>query len=1104
MQVESMLSSAYYDYCNSCKHHVKEDVNGSAQLTLITILLFTSLLLLCGDIHPNPGPPHPYLHNKLKIVHSNVCSLQNKAVILEAELNSFDIITVSETWLYKEFPTDRIIIDGYYPPIRKDRENGTAFGGVAIYVKNDLICKPRPDLDVPQLEAVWVETKLNQETLLVGSFYREPHEKVSYWDLIDESINLAMNTPHKFVILGDFNANCKDTVHPKVQRILSYNSLHQVITEPTHYVTDPPTLIDLIITPNRHMFDRVGVLAPVCSKHCCPFIELINHSVKTVKFKRTVYNYSMLDEEKYLEELRAVDWKMIADSETVNMAADFFTNNLITIARQCMPSKKITDRAHDKPWFTNEIKKLIAKKEFIHKLAKVIDSGWCWRLFKRHRNDLTDKIRNTKKEYLLKVENKINGETNFGSKCWWKLVNQFTIKKGISAQDIPPIQYNNIIYYSPEGKAEAFNSHFTCNSKLNGEDDELPSLDEAETSIPQLLITEEMVIDVVKSLNLNKAVGPDQIHNRLIVKAISVIAQPLVNLFNRSLNEHEFPDSWKIANVTPIYKKGDRDVCGNYRPVSLLSCIGKIMEKCVQKHVFSYLKFNTLLTPCQSGFIPGDSTVFQLLVMYDDFCKAIDHKVMTQSVFFDISKAFDKVWHRGLVYKLYCIGIRGSLLHWFTDYLKDRKQAVVIKGKASTYQPIKAGVPQGSVLGPLLFLVYINDIVKNIESTVKLFADDTSMYLSLEDTAERSRILNADLQKIINWSQKWKVDFNPAKTELVTFTNIREPDTMPLIFSNETLLSGSTHKHLGVILQDNCKWNSHIQSIVAKVRLSLACLRSYKYTFSRRTLNTIYTSFILPHFDYADVVWDNCTEALSTELESLHLDAIRTIIGAVRGTSHAKLYRESGFVTLKERRRRHKLVLYYKMVHGLVPNYLAQRTPPLVSSVNPYHRRNPLERVVPIFKNTLYEHSFFVSTTYLWNELPDSYKSTDSISSFKRLLRKDDIIVPLFYLGFNRTAEIIHCKLRLEISDLKGDLVRRHLADNPACQCGHQCENSKHYLFDCPLFNDARSASIDKINNVNYTLDCLLFGNQNLSIVENSEIFQHVSNYIILSKRFVQ
>ena len=137
------------------------------------------------------------------------------------------------------------------------------------------------------------------------------------------------------------------------------------------------------------------------------------------------------------------------------------------------------------------------------------------------------------------------------------------------------------------------------------------------------------------------------------------------------------------------------------------------------------------------------------------------------------------------------------------------------------------------------------------------------------------------------------------------------------------------------------------------------------------------------------------------------------------------------------------------MVHGLVPNYLAQRTPPLVSSVNPYHRRSPLERVVPIFKNTLYEHSFFVSTTYLWNELPDNYKTVDSISSFKRLLRKDDIIVPLFYFGFNRTAEVIHCKLRLEISDLNGDLFKRHLTNDKSCACGHILEDAQHFLLEC-------------------------------------------------------
>ena len=851
------------------------------------------------------------------------------------------------------------------------------------------------------------------------------------------------------------------------------------------------------------MIDKVGVLAPVCSKHSCPYIEIINNIPRTEKIKRVIYNYSKLNVEKYKHELRAVDWQNIVTCETIDIAADFFTNNLIAAAKSCMPAKKVIDRGNDKPWITNEIKLLIRKKESVHKLAKEIGLVWCWEWFKRCRNDLTNMIRKRKEEYMLDIENRINSDETYGSKCWWKLVNQFAIKKGFSTPDIPPIQYDNKVYYLPEEKAEAFNKHFSSNSMVIGENDDLPVLNEENVVIPQLIITEEMITNVIKKIDPNKAVGPDSVHNKILIKAVDVIATPLTMLLNRSLNEMKFPTSWKVANVTPIFKKGERDLCGNYRPVSLLSCVGKIMEKCVQIHVFNFLKSQNLLTTCQSGFIPGDSTVYQLLAMYDDFCKALDDKITTQSVFFDISKAFDKVWHQGLIHKLHCIGIRGALLCWFTDYLRDRRQAVVIKGKSSTYRPIKAGVPQGSVLGPLLFLVYINDIVKNIDSTVKLFADDTSMYLSLGDTVERSRLLNSDLRKIINWSQKWKVHFNPLKTELMNVSNQQQVETLPLMFGQETLQATDKHKHLGVIIQSNCKWDNHIDSLITKSRLLIACLRSYKYQFNRKTLKTIYSSFILPHLDYADVIWDNCTDRLSDELESLHLDAIRTIIGAVRGTSHIKLYNESGFVTLKERRRRHKLVMYFKIVKGLAPNYISEYLPPLVSSLNPrYHHRYPLERKVPEFRTSLYESSFFISTTYLWNELPEHYKETDSIARFKRLLRINDGIVPAYYFGKDRMSEILHCKLRLEISDLQGDLVKRHLSDNPTCQCGYHRENAKHYLFDCPLFDAARTITIHKIDRSDYTLKCLLFGNPNRSLSENVKIFEYVSEFIKLSKRF--
>ena len=390
--------------------------------------------------------------------------------------------------------------------------------------------------------------------------------------------------------------------------------------------------------------------------------------------------------------------------------------------------------------------------------------------------------------------------------------------------------------------------------------------------------------------------------------------------------------------MTPIHKKGDKQKCENYRPISLLSCIGKVLEKCVQKHVFDYLIDNNLLTDAQSGFIPKDSTAFQLTCIYDDFCKFLDSQTTAQVIFFDISKAFDKVWHKALLYKMYALGIRGQLLEWFKDYLTNRKQAVILKGSISTYRPVLAGVPQGSVLGPVLFLIYINDIVQDIQSSVKLFADDTSMYLGLEDTTTRTNILNSDLDKINSWANKWKVKFNETKTKLMTISNHTTPDTQPLIFNNDTLEEIDSHKHLGVIIQNNCKWDRHIKSILSKCRILVGCLRSFKYRLSRKSLETMYKSFIMPHFDFSDVIWDNCTDHQSEALEALHLDALRTIVGTVRGTSHQKLYAESGFIPLKERRKRHKIMLYSKIVNGIVPTYLKNRLPDLVANINPYHR----------------------------------------------------------------------------------------------------------------------------------------------------------------------
>ena len=269
--------------------------------------------------------------------------------------------------------------------------------------------------------------------------------------------------------------------------------------------------------------------------------------------------------------------------------------------------------------------------------------------------------------------------------------------------------------------------------------------------------------------------------------------------------------------------------------------------------------------------------------VYKTFGKALDEGKEVRAVFCDISKAFDRVWHRGLLFKLQIAGISGSLLQWFTDYLHNRKQRVVLPGANSDWTSVNSGVPQSSILGPLLFLLYINDIVEDINSSIRLFADDTSLYIIVDNPVEAANQLNSDLSKIYQWATKWLVKFNPAKSELVLFSRRQnKPYHPPVVLNQKQVTEVTSHKHLGLVFSNDCSWHEHLEYLKAKAWSRINIMRKLKFKFDRRSLQTIFFSFIRPLLEYADVVWDNCTQYEVNELEKIQNEAARIVAGATR------------------------------------------------------------------------------------------------------------------------------------------------------------------------------------------------------------------------------
>ena len=459
------------------------------------------------------------------------------------------------------------------------------------------------------------------------------------------------------------------------------------------------------------------------------------------------------------------------------------------------------------------IKNLIRAKDNVYKkFVRKSNNMYHLCAFNNLQNHLNQSIQIAKQNYVKKIAERL-GDPNTSSKFYWLLLK--TLLNGKKIPCIPPLFHGDKCIVDFQEKSEIFNSFFAdqCSPISNGSvlPSELPL--RTDSSLPSCHFTKDDILRIINNLDPNKAHGHDEISIRMLKICGDSTCRPLSIIFKTCLRTGIFPLEWKKANIAPIHKRGDKQTVLNYRPVSLLPICGKIFERLLYTEMLNFFLQNDLISPKQSGFRPGDSCINQQLSINHEILSSFDIGLEVRGLFLDISKAFDKVWHAGLIYKLRQNGICGDLINILNDFLTNRKQRVVLNGQCSSWVDIRAGVPKGSILGPLLFLIYVIDLPNGLKSECKLFADYTSLFSVTHDLNTSASDINNDLKLISDWAFQWKMSFNPdpsKQAQEIIFSRKKMKSSHPSVyFNNIPVNSTSVHKHLGMLLADMLSYKHH-------------------------------------------------------------------------------------------------------------------------------------------------------------------------------------------------------------------------------------------------------------------------------------------------------
>ena len=608
----------------------------------------------------------------------------------------------------------------------------------------------------------------------------------------------------------------------------------------------------------------------------------------------------------------------------------------------------------------------------MHKLGRVGHNAYT-----QYCNHVTRMVRVAKTNYYMTVFSNFKNNT----KKIWQTINELSGRRS-SRTTISTLTCKNILHNKPGQIAEALNEHFSeVAIKLNSA---LPPANRNATNYLQgnypnsMCIPPIIPVDIIKVIRTlkNKRSNIDEISVAILKRNSEQIANPIALLLNQSISTGKFPSILKNANITPIHKSGPKNDPNNYRPISTLSNFSKIFKVLMKNKLMPYLERNKILSDSQYGFRPRSSTYHALNMFSTHLYSSLDNKLSVLSLFVDFSKAFDTVNHRILLAKLYHYGIRGTIHSWFEDYLTNRTQCTVHDGHTSLKLDISTGVPQGSVLGPILFLIYINDIV-NVFTWAKtiLFADDMTLYFTGSNNDIRFHLANQDLNKLHSWCLSNRLTINTDKTHFMFFSN-RNTNVLPVLKINNNLISRAYKlRFLGVIFDESLTFKFHTSNVSQKLSRCTAMLYKVRDFVPCEVLKTLYYAHIYPHLLYCNPIWSTTHATHLKCINLLHKKIIRIITKSSFLEHTTPLFKNTKILKLED-------ITKHSIATSMYKNQINVSLPP-----HEYTTRHREQLSIPSHRLSLFRHSTVYLGPHIWNSLPHPIKNAPSLNVFKSKLK---------------------------------------------------------------------------------------------------------------------